>query len=143
MLGRKQELNLQFLQIADGLLMVVAFWAAHRLRFFGGDSPLFGNKPIGPFQEFQWLLVVILPFGPIVLELQGFYTNPLQKTVGKSLGQIARTIFWLGLLIAAAAYFLRLSIPSRAVMPLFVMIATTALLMREHITSARLRGSSP
>jgi exopolysaccharide biosynthesis polyprenyl glycosylphosphotransferase len=139
MLGRKQELNLQFLQITDGLLMVIAFWGAHALRFFGGDSYIFGNKPIGPFVDFQWLLVIILPFGPIVLELQGFYTNALQKTVGKSLTQIARGIFWLGLLIAAAAYFLKLSVPSRAVMPIFVVLATTVLILRERITIARYR----
>jgi exopolysaccharide biosynthesis polyprenyl glycosylphosphotransferase len=139
MLGRKQELNLQFLQIADGLLMVIAFWGAHTLRFFGGDLSLFGNKPIGPFEDFQWLLFVILPFGPIVLELQGFYTNPLQKTIGKSLAQIARGIFWLGLLIAGCSYFLRLGVPSRAVMPLFVVIATGALLLRERWTVARHR----
>src|ERR1700733_8688174 len=118
MLGRKQELNLQFLQITDGVLMVVAFWLAHTLRRFGADFSLFGNKAIGPFSEFQWLLFVILPFGPIVLELQGFYQHLLQKTLGKSLSQIARAIFWLGLIIAACAYFFRLSVPSRAVMPL-------------------------
>ena len=113
MLGRKQELNLQFLQIADGVLMVVAFWVAHQLRFFGSELPLFGNKAIGPFSDFQWLLFVILPFGPIVLELQGFYTNPLQKGFGKSLGQIARSLFWLGLIIATCSYFLKLDVPSR------------------------------
>jgi len=139
MLGRKQELNLQFLQITDGLLMVVAFWAAHALRFFGGDTQLFGNKTIGPFAEFQWLLFVILPFGPIVLELQGFYTNPLQKPVSKSLTQIAHGIFWLGLLIAGCAHFLRLDVPSRAVMPLFVVIAAGALLLRERFTVKRFR----
>ena len=40
------------------------------LNFFGPDFAVF-NKPIGPFSEFQWLLFVILPFGPIILELQG------------------------------------------------------------------------
>jgi exopolysaccharide biosynthesis polyprenyl glycosylphosphotransferase len=139
MLGRKQELNLQFLQIADGLLMVLAFWLAHSARFFSGAMWIFGGKPIGPFSDFQWLLVVILPFGPIVLELQGFYTNPMQKTVGKSLSQIARTIFWLGLIIAVSSYFLRLDVPSRAVMPLFVVIATGMLLLRERVTIARYR----
>jgi exopolysaccharide biosynthesis polyprenyl glycosylphosphotransferase len=134
MLGRKQELNLQFLQIADGILMVIAFWAAHALRFASGDSFIFGNKPIGPFSEFQWLLFVILPFGPIVLELQGFYSHALQKTVGKSLVQIARAIFWLGLIIAACSYFLRLDVPSRAVMPLFVIITAIVLLVREHLS---------
>lgn len=134
MLGRKQELNLQFLQITDGVLLVVAFWAAHTLRLFGAEFSIFGNKPIGPFSDFQWLLFVILPFGPIVLELQGFYTNSLQKSLGKSLGQIARAIFWLGLIIAACSYFLRLDVPSRAVMPFFVVIATFVLLLREHLS---------
>ncbi len=137
MLGRKQELNLQFLQIIDGFLMVASFWLAHTLRFFGGDFLPFGNKPIGPFSEFAWLLLVILPFGPILLELQGYYTHPLHKTVGKSLAQIARATFWLGMLIAACAYFLRLDVPSRAVMPLFLVIATGALLARERISLAR------
>ena len=142
MLGRKQELNLQFLQITDGLIMVAAFWIAHTLRFFSADFYFFGNKPIGPFSEFGWLIYVILPFGPIVLELQGFYFHPLQKTTGKSLMQIARAIFWLGLIIAGCSYFLRLDVPSRAVMPLFVAIATVALLLREHFSLSHYRKRS-
>ena len=142
MLGRKQELNLQTLQLADGFLLVVAFWVAHTLRFFGADW--FGgwmrDKPIGPFSDFQWLLLAIVPFGPIFLELQGFYTNPLQKDAGRSLAQIARTFFWLGLLIAASAYFFKLDVPSRAVMPLFIVISTAALLLRERLTLARFRA---
>jgi exopolysaccharide biosynthesis polyprenyl glycosylphosphotransferase len=142
MLGRKQELNLQILQITDGLLMVLAFWIAWALRVFGGDTFVFGNKPIGAFSEFQWLLFVILPFGPIVLEVQGFYSHPLQKTLGKSLIQIARSIFWLGLIIAACAYFLKLNVPSRAVMPLFVVITTVILLLREHLSLVYYRERS-
>lgn len=142
MLGRKQELNLQFLQITDGVLMVVAFWVAHALRVVGVDFVIFSNKPIGPFSEFQWLLFVILPFGPIVLELQGFYTHLLQKTFGKSLAQIARAIFWLGLIIAACSYFLRLDVPSRAVMPLFIIISAILLLVRQHLTLLYYRNRS-
>jgi len=142
MLGRKQELNLQFLQITDGILMVVAFWIAYALRVFGADTFVFGNKSIGPFSEFQWLLFVILPFGPIVLEVQGFYSHPLQKNLGKSLVQIARAIFWLGLIIAACAYFLKLNVPSRAVMPLFVIMTTVVLLLREHLSLVYYRERS-
>lgn len=138
MLGRKQELNLQFLQIADGLLMVVSFWVAHSLRSIGSGFPLF-EDPIGPFSEFQWLLFVILPFGPILLELQGFYSHPVQKSLRKSFEQLARAFFWLGLLIAACGYFLKLSIPSRAVMPIFVVISASALMFRERMTILRFR----
>ncbi len=142
MLGRKQELRLQFQQIADGLLMSFAFWLAHTLRFLDAGETVFG-KPIGPFSDFQWLLFVIMPFGPIILEMQGFYAHPLEKTVGRSLQQLGRAAFWLGLLIAACAYFLRLGVPSRAVMPMFAILACVLLIVRERasIHSYRRRGN--
>ncbi len=140
MLGRKQELNLQFLQILDGLLMVISFWIAHTLRFFGANAFVF-DRPIGPFRDFQWLLFVILPFGPLLLELQGFYSHPLQKTVARSLAQFGRAAFWLGLLIAGCSYFLRLDVPSRAVMPMFAVIAAGVLLLRERFTILHFRDA--
>ena len=139
MIGRKQELSLQFQQIVDGILLVVAFWLAHTFRFFGPDLPFFSGQPIGPFRDFQWLLFIIMPFGPIMLELQGFYSHPLQKNLAKSLTQIARAAFWIGLLIAACAFFLRLAIPSRAVMPMFAFFGVLLLLLREQITITRFR----
>jgi len=138
MLGRRQELHLQSLQLIDGLLLSVAFWFAHALRFVGSEWIIF-NKPIGPFSDFQWLLFVIMPFGPIVLEMQGFYAHPLQKTLARSLEQLARTAFWLGIIIAIAAYFFRLDVPSRAVMPLFGVLGGGALLLRERFSLARYR----
>jgi exopolysaccharide biosynthesis polyprenyl glycosylphosphotransferase len=139
MLGRRQELNLQFLQIVDGLLMAFTVWFAHAFRLAGSAWFVF-DKAIGPFTDFQWLLFVILPFGPIALEMQGFYSHGLEKSVGRSVKQIARAAFWVGLLIAGCAYFLRLSVPSRAVMPIFGVFALLALLARERLTMARLRA---
>ena len=138
MLDRKEELNRQMQQILDGLLMVVAFWGAHTLRFIGNNWLIF-DKQIGPFKEFQWLLFVIMPFGPIILELQGFYSHLLHKSLPRSIGQLGRTAFWLGLLIAASSYFLRLDVPSRAVMPIFAVLAAIALLTRERISVIRYR----
>lgn len=138
MLGRKQELSLQFQQILDGILMVVCFWLAHTLRFLGSGMAFF-DAPIEPFSEFQWLLFVIMPFGPIMLELQGFYSHPLQKTLGKSLEQVGRAVFWLGLLIAACAFFLKLKVPPRAVLPLFVFLMAAAVLLRERLAILRLK----
>jgi exopolysaccharide biosynthesis polyprenyl glycosylphosphotransferase len=141
MLGRRQELNLQFLQILDGLLLAFAFWFAHTFRFIGSQWFVF-DYPIGPFKDFQWLLFVILPFGPLLLEMQGFYTPGLEKPLGRTLNQIAKAALGLGLLIAACAYFLQLSVPSRAVMPLFVLFAGFVLVGRERLTLARLRSRS-
>ena len=138
MLDRKEELNRQMQQILDGLLMVIAFWGAHTLRFLGTNWFSL-EKQIGPFKEFQWLLFVIMPFGPLILDLQGFYSPLLHKSFHRSLGQLGRTAFWLGLLIAASSYFLRLDVPSRAVMPMFAALAAVALLTRERISILRYR----
>src|ERR1700712_5354398 len=99
MLGRRQELNLQFLQILDGLLMALAFYLAHRLRFVGASWFVF-DKPIGAFSEFSWLLYIVVPLIPITLELQGFYNLGMHKKMGRSVEQLVRAAFWVGLVIA-------------------------------------------
>ena len=138
MLGRRQELTLQFLQIVDAFLIVLAFWAAHAFRFLGFYWGIFSH-PIASFADFQWLLFVIVPFGPICLEAQGFYEHPARKAWGKSFVQLGRAAVVLGIIIAACAYFLRLNVESRAVMPLFAAAAGTLLLTRERLSLARYR----
>jgi exopolysaccharide biosynthesis polyprenyl glycosylphosphotransferase len=57
----------------------------------------------------------------------------------RSLAQLARAAFWLGLVVAGCSYFLRLDVPSRAVMPMFAVLAAGVLLLRERITVLRYR----
>ncbi len=133
MLGRKQDLNVQFQQILDGALLVLAFWAAHTLRYH--EITWFRNRPILPFSEFRWLLFIIVPFGPIILELQGFYSHPLQKTAWKSFSQMAMAAFWFCLLVAGCVVFLRLDFPSRAVVLTFFGLGATFLFARERVTN--------
>src|SRR5882762_3609021 len=57
MLARQQELNTQFHQLLDALLLALALFASHALRFYGTgwlDLPY----SIDPFQNYQWLLIV-------------------------------------------------------------------------------------
>ena len=81
--------------------------------------------PIDPFENYQWLLIVIMPFGPIILDLQGFYQSPFNKTLWKSFVQIIRTMIYLSILVSVCVIFLRLPLTSRAVPLLFIFIATT------------------
>ena len=140
MLGRRQKLNLQFLQIVDAFLLVAAFWSAHWIRFNGMEFGLF-DRGIFPFTEFQWLLFVLIPFGPLCLHAQGFYEHPERKTVGRSLVQLGRAGIVLGLIIALCAYFFKLGVDSRAVMPIFAALATVLLLVREWATVTHYRHS--
>ncbi|HWL54834.1 MAG TPA: sugar transferase [Chthoniobacteraceae bacterium] len=138
MMGRKQEINLQFFQILDGVLLVLAFWLAHVTRYSMTD---WFEMPwqIPKFDQFRWLLFIIMPFGPILLEMHGYYVHPLQKTFGRSLKQIARAAIWLGLIVGGSIVFFRFDIPSRAVVLLFALYAVVFLMVREQLVLFKIR----
>jgi exopolysaccharide biosynthesis polyprenyl glycosylphosphotransferase len=132
MLARKREINLQLNELADALLLGLAFWASHQLRFHGLIS-LDSSPEIPEFAYFFWALAVIIPFGPFLLELQGFYYYPLEKSVWKSLSQIARAGVWLFVLVAVSGFLFKLEFPSRSVAIIFAVVAATLLVTKEHI----------
>lgn len=138
MLARKQELNTQLQQLLDAFLLALALLAAHALRYYGTDWFHLANA-IGPFSEYQWLLVVIMPFGPILLEIQGFYRSPLLKTPWKSFVQIIRAMIGLSIIVSACVIFLRLPIGNRSAPLLFIAIGTLMLLAKERLIGAVLR----
>ncbi len=138
MLARQQELNTQLQQIFDAFLLAVALVVAHQLRYYSTDW--FGlDKTIDVFSNYQWLLVVIMPFGPILLDLQGFYQSPLTKTVWKSFSQIMQAMVYLSILVSGCVIFLRLPLAARSVPLLFIAVATVALLVKERVIIAAVR----
>ena len=138
MLARRQELNTQFHQLVDSFALAVSLFAAHLLRVASTDWFNLSYS-IDPFVNYQLLLVVIMPFGPIILDLQGFYRSPLNKTLWKSFVQILRTMIYLSILVSGCVIFLRLPLTSRAVPLLFLVIATVVLLLKEQLLLARIR----
>jgi exopolysaccharide biosynthesis polyprenyl glycosylphosphotransferase len=137
-LGRRQQFNLQLSQLTDAVLLVLSLWLGHLLRQFLGERLPFIPE-IDSFNLFLWLTVT-MPFGPLFLDLHGFYKFPLQKTTLKSLAQIIQALLWLGVLIAGCAILFRFDIRSRAVLILFGLISTVLLLIKERIVSAYLRA---
>ncbi|MGH8047141.1 MAG: sugar transferase [Chthoniobacterales bacterium] len=135
MLARKQEINLQLNELADAALLGVTFWLCHWLRF-NGILSLDSSPEIPEFKYFWWALAVIVPFGPFLLEMQGYYQYPLEKTLLKSLSQITRAGIWLTVLLATSAFLLKLSLPSRSVIIFFVLAAPAVLIAKEHLVTA-------
>ena len=138
MLARKQELNTQLQQIFDAFLLASALIIAHLLRFY--STQWFDlEKAIDPFRNYQWLLVVIMPFGPILLDLQGFYQSPLTKTKWKSFIQVVQAMVYLSILVSGCVIFLRLPLAARSVPLLFILVATVFLLVKERVIIASIR----
>ncbi|HEY0792363.1 MAG TPA: sugar transferase [Chthoniobacterales bacterium] len=140
-LGRRQEMNLQFNQLVDAVILVVCLWLGYLVRNSVG-SRLHSIGEIDSFNAFVWLVVLIMPFGPLFLDLQGFYAMSPQKSVLRTLTQILQALLWLGVLIAGCAILFKLNINSRSVLLLFAAISTVALLVKERVTVAYLRSRS-
>jgi exopolysaccharide biosynthesis polyprenyl glycosylphosphotransferase len=144
MLARKQELNTQLQQLIDSFLLAFALFAAHTLRLY--STVWFHlTKSIDPFANYSWLLIVVMLFGPILLDLQGFYDSPIDKTKRKSVIQIVRAMAYLSVIVSACVMFLRLPLANRSVPILFLVVAMAALLLKEriiirHVRRKALRG---
>src|ERR1700719_4408147 len=138
MLARRQELNTQLQLAIDAFLLALSLWAAYALRSY--STSWFGlSKSVDPQSNYAWLLVPIMAFGPILLDLQGFYQSPLNKTKWRSIVQIVRAMIGLSIIVSACVIFLRLPLANRTVPLLFILIGTVVLLVKERLIAARLR----
>jgi exopolysaccharide biosynthesis polyprenyl glycosylphosphotransferase len=138
MLARRQELNTQIQQLIDSFLLGFSLYLAHTLR--DHSTTWFDlHKSIDPFGNYWWLVIVIMIFGPILLDLQGFYESPIDKTKGKSFAQVMRAMIYLSIIVSACVIFLRLPLANRSVPLLFICIGTGILLVKERIILQRIR----
>lgn len=131
MLGRKQEINLQLTELFDSALLAFCLWFGHFLR--SEFVPVFVPEvvEIPPMEKFYWVMAVVAPFTPIVLEARGFYTNLANKTPARSIRQLAEALTVIGVLVAFCMVFFRWAVESRAVVIFSVALGALALLLRE------------
>jgi exopolysaccharide biosynthesis polyprenyl glycosylphosphotransferase len=138
MLARKQELNTQIQQLIDSFLLAFSLLAGHRLRFYSTGWFNLSNT-IDPIGNYSWLLIVVMLFGPILLDLQGFYNSPLDKTKWKSFVQIIRAMIYLSIIGGACVIFLRLPLVNRSVPLFFGFVAVVVLLVKERFIAHAIR----
>ncbi len=132
MLGRKQEINLQLSQILDSCLLVLACWVSHSLAsILRPRMSWLGGAAIPPFKELFWLMAIIVPFTPIVLELQGYYESPLLKSRWRTIRQLGRAMFVIGVVVGGFVLFFRMGAQSRTVLILLVITSSGFLFAKE------------
>src|SRR5437660_857508 len=141
MIPRRQELNTQLHQLIDAFLLAFSLWAAYALRDYS-TSWFNLSKSIDPQSNYAWLLIPIMIFGPVFLDIQGFYQSPLNKTLWKSMVQVIRAMIGLSIVVSACVIFLRMPLGNRTVPLLFIGIGTAALLIKERIIAAHLRRAA-
>lgn len=139
MLGRRQEINLQLTELADSALLAFFLWFGHFLRAVLARYFWPELDAVPAFSDFLWLVAVIVPFTPVVLEMRGFYSNLLNKSLAHSARQLLEAMVIIGMSIGVLSIFLRWNVPSRAVLLLGLALGCVAILLREGVQRNRLR----
>ncbi len=141
MLGRKQEINLQFSQLLDLALVVLAFMISYAIRKGFPGFFLFTGEELPEFSEFYWQITVVAPFTPLVLEMFGFYEHPLQKRPWPwvSIVQMLKTLAVFAVFLGGYMVFSKKMAESRAVLGIVVFVAGALILAKESLVRGYVR----
>jgi exopolysaccharide biosynthesis polyprenyl glycosylphosphotransferase len=142
MLGRKQEINLQFSQVLDMLLLLLAFVIAYQVRLSLPGFLFFAEEAITEEpSRFYWQVAIIAPFTPLVLEYFGYYDPPVHKDPWpwRSLLQMFKAALVVGVVIGMVVIFARKYAESRAVLAVHAIVGAGFLLAKEWTVRVYLR----
>ena len=111
MLRRDRQIQMQVHQMMDACIFALSFWLAYGLRSNPVVLEVFDLHEINPFKDFAWLLLLVIPAAPFVLEAQGFYARPLFCSRRTTLWQLARACLFMALGLVVAMFLARTKTP--------------------------------
>lgn len=150
MLRRHRQLRTQFSQLKDTALFAVALWLAYAVRslwdvdVFGISSALYSqfgwevfnpNRSIGPFENFQWLYLILIPGVPLILEWQGFYSRPLIARRRDTAWRLFKGAFFTTVGIIICTFFVK-TLLARGVIVLFGVFSFILVFLSEEVVRA-------
>lgn len=140
MLRRHRQVRTQVHQLIDTVLFALALWLAHFLRA-GLDGDIGGLDTIRPFDDYTWLYLVVLPFAPVVLEIQGVYQRSALQSFWSVLWRVLRAAVILSVILIAVIFILRRQeLVARSVIINFGLIGFVLIMLKEALLRARRKG---
>lgn len=141
--ARKQSFSIQLLQLADAFLVLVAFMLAVLLRETVSDVAdwilrWFGDgiwRQEAVLANFSEVLIVMVPFTPLVLELTGFYKSS-RKPLRHSIWQMVRAMVILGAGMGILVVFFKFPLLNRSVLGMAALLTFGLILARDRVCGA-------
>ncbi|MFO1500851.1 MAG: sugar transferase [Verrucomicrobiota bacterium] len=133
MLRRQRKVRTQFYRLLDASLFAVSFWLAHLLRADNATlAKLGGPVSIGAFSDYAWLLLIIVPASPLLLEIHGFYNRPLIASRRRTAWQLFRSCLLTVFVMIVLTFFFKREL-ARAVIILFGLISFGLVMAKEEL----------
>jgi len=136
--GRKEAFSIQLLQLLDAGLVWSAFWVGSSIR--GPVREAFDGA-IGQvsLREMAWVLYIVVPFTPLVLEFFQFYRRPRTKTALQAVSQLFKSLLFMALAIGMMVVFGKNDGGSRLILGFGGILTFAILYARDRAFHAYLR----
>ena len=133
MLRRDRQMRMQIHQLVDACLIAVSFWLAYELRSNEYIVQFFRlREDPSRFRDYAWLLIVLIPGAPLVLEAQGFYARPILCPRRTTLWQLLKGCAFTTLGLVLTLFFFKLFI-ARWVVIWFGVISFMLVMAKEEM----------
>ena len=138
--GAKQHFSIQALQICDAFLIWLGFVIASFVR--GPIREVLGMPLIADdgFKGTVWIIFIVVPLTPLVLERFGFYDRLLSRKRFQSSSILLRAMLAVVLIIAVIAVFGKYSGTKRLVLGSGLLFSSGFLWIRSRLTTKFLRS---
>jgi exopolysaccharide biosynthesis polyprenyl glycosylphosphotransferase len=133
MLRRERQIRAWVQRVLDASLFGIGLWLAHWIRDRSGIRMEFLGGAEGP-QAFEYFLplFLILPFTPLLLELQGYYNRPILSSRRQAAWMLFKACA-LAVALTIFGMFMLKMVLSRAVIILFGFTSFILILLKEEL----------
>lgn len=132
MLRRQRYIKMQIQQLLDAFIFALSFWVAWQLRADEDVQVFLGLKAVAPFGSFFLPYILLIPAGPLVLEAQGFYDQPLLAPRRSKVWTLFKGCFLTTIGLILVLFFFRMNL-ARSVTILFGFISFVFLYVKEEL----------
>ena len=125
---------MQIHQMMDAGIFAVSFWLAYQLRSSAFILELFDLDKVVPFAQFAWLLLLVIPAAPFVLESQGFYQRSIFCPRRTTLWQLLKACSLMALGLVVAMFLLRTEARiARGAIVCFAAVSMALMFLKEEL----------
>ena len=130
MLSQQKELRGLLSQLADGILLGLALWVGHGLRFHAPDLTGWDLPRIGSFEGFAPLLVFVVILGPLILESCSVYRRSLLNKPGAFFFFLGQAMLLLLMMCGILIFMFKMGNLARGVVILFAVFGFVLISLR-------------
>lgn len=141
-LSRKESFVTQVLQLLDAFLVWLAFWIGGEMRDLIRGRMGLGVEDSAVWESMRWVLLIAVPFTPLVLERFRFYNRLRLKTTRAAVWQLIQALLVIGLVISMIAVFAKLIDARRLILGTGLIAVFLLLLARDRLTKVWLNSKS-